>query len=106
VTLGLVDVRRMALGLKGAEELDHHGFPSFRVRGKIFATARDSPARLMIKLDSEDQHNFCAAHPDAIAPVPGYWGRKGATYVDLAQVDGAIVGDLLRLAWARVAPKR
>ena len=36
----------------------------------------------MVKLDGEDQRNFCGAYPDAIEPVPGYWGRKGATFVD------------------------
>ena len=32
------DVREIALALPDAIEQDHHGRPSFRVRGKIFAT--------------------------------------------------------------------
>jgi hypothetical protein len=33
--------RQLALALPEAVELDHHGRPSFRVAGKIFATQRD-----------------------------------------------------------------
>jgi hypothetical protein len=32
------EARAMALALPGATEQDHHGRPSFRVQGKIFAT--------------------------------------------------------------------
>jgi hypothetical protein len=35
------EARRMALALPESTEADHHGFPSFRVRGKIFATLPD-----------------------------------------------------------------
>jgi hypothetical protein len=98
--------RAMALALPEAVEMDHHGFPSFRVGGKIFATLRREPAKLMVKLDTEDQRNLAEGHPGIIAPVPGYWGRKGSTYVDYAEVDDELLASLLRLAWAGVAPKR
>lgn len=99
------EIRRFALALPGALEVDHHGFPSFRVAGKIFATLRADPPRLMVKLDLEDQHNFVEGHPDRITAVPGYWGRKGSTLVD-PQLDLATIETLLRLAWSRAAPKR
>jgi len=99
-------IRNLALCLPEAVEMDHHGFPSFRVAGKIFATLRAEPPRLMVKLDGEDQANLCAAHPRAIAPVPGYWGRKGSTFVDYEAIDEATARMLLRLAWTGVAPKR
>jgi hypothetical protein len=99
-------VRALALALPEAMEADHHGFPSFRVGGKIFATLRREPVRLMVKLDVEDQHNFCMAHPDLIAPAPGYWGRKGSTFVDYARAEPRLVESLLRLAWSGAAPKR
>ena len=99
------DVRRLALAMPEAIEADHHGFPSFRVRGKIFCTLRPETARLMVKLDSEDQLNFREAHPDAIAPVPGYWGRKGATFVECPELDEALIQTLLDIAWRKVAPK-
>ena len=104
--LGAEDVRRLALALPEAVEQDHHGMPSFRVAGKIFATLRDGPPRLMVKLDPEDQHNLCEAHPEAIEPVPGGWGRRGSTFVRYDVVDEDLAAMLLSLAWARVAPKR
>jgi hypothetical protein len=100
------DIRRLALALPGAEEMDHHGAPSFRIKGRIFCTVRAEPARLMVKLDPEDQYNLCAAHEPAMAPVPGYWGTKGATFVDLTQIDAALADMLLRLAFATVTPPR
>ena len=98
-------VRALALALPEAIEADHHGFPSSRVRSKIFSTLRPETSRLMVKLDVEDQHNFCAACPDAIAPVPGSWGRRGATFVDVSAVDETTIATLLDLAWRRIAPK-
>jgi len=99
-------IRAAALALPEAVEADHFGAPSFRVAGKIFATLRAEPPRLMVKLDLEDQHNFSEGHPGVIAPVPGYWGRKGATFVDYERIDGPLAETLLRLAWTGVAPKR
>ena len=99
-------VRALALALPEAMEADHHGFPSFGVKGKIFATLRSDPPRLMVKLDLEDQRNLAEAHPGVIMPVPGYWGRKGSTFVNFEQVDEATASMLLKLAWTGVAPKR
>ena len=101
------DVRRLALALPGAVEMDHHGSPSFRTGGKIFCTLREDGSRMMVKLAAEDQHNMCEAHPEVIEPVPGYWGRKGSTFVALHRIDGDLAETLLRLAWSNVAsPKR
>ena len=99
-------VRALALGCPEAVERDHHGFPSFRVAGKIFCTLRDGPPRLMVKLDPEDQRNLCDGYPGVISPVPGYWGRKGATFVDYEQASTPLLRSLLSLAWSGVAPKR
>ena len=98
-------IRALALALPEAAEVDHHGFPSGRVCGKIFCSWHAEPARLMVKLDPEDQRNLCEGHPDLIAPVPGYWGRKGSAFVDYARADDALLATLLRLAWTGVAPK-
>ncbi|MEO8926103.1 MAG: MmcQ/YjbR family DNA-binding protein [Caulobacteraceae bacterium] len=99
-------IRAIAWALPETVEADHHGNPSFRVGGKIFATLREDRPRVMVKLDPEDQHNFVAAHPGFIEPVPGYWGRKGATLVDTAAADEDLIATLIRLAWSRVTPKR
>ena len=93
------------MALPEAIEADHFGVRSFRVCGKIFATLRDEPTRLMVKLDPEDQHNLVEGRSDQIAAVPGYWGRKGSTFVDPAS-DLPFIEGLLRLAWSRAAPAR
>ncbi len=98
-------IRCLALDLPGAVEQDHHGFPSYRVAGRIFATVRADRARLMVKLDPEDQSNLCNAYPETIAPVAGYWGRKGSTFVAYDRIDEALAAMLLRLAWSGVSPK-
>jgi hypothetical protein len=61
---------------------------------------------MMVKLKAVHQHNFVESHPGQIEPVPGYWGRKGATYVEFAELDPGLVSTLLELAWAGVAPRR
>ena len=100
------DIRRIALGFPEAEEADHHGMPSFRVGGKIFATIHTSHPRMMAKLDPEDQHNLSEAHPGLVEPVPGSWGRKGSTFLWYERADEARVRLMLNLAWRGRAPKR
>ena len=60
----------------------------------------------MLKLDPEDQANLTADDPERIAAVPGYWGRKGSTFVRFETLSEARLTELMRLAWATVAPKR
>ncbi len=100
------EIRAMALALPEAIEADHHGAPSFRVAGKIFCTLREDRPRLMVKLTLEHQHNFVETYPHAIEPVPGYWGRKGSTFVEFSALDRTLIATLLDLAWAGVAPRR
>ena len=100
------DIRRLALALPEAVEADHHGMASFRVAGKIFSTIHVEHPRMMVKLDAEDQANLAAGHPGVVEPAPGYWGRKGSTFVWYEKADTALVEMLLALAWRNVAPKR
>jgi hypothetical protein len=100
------DIRRLALELPETEEADHHGMASFRVGGKILCTIQLDQPRMMVKLDAEDQHNLAEAHPGVVEPVPGYWGRKGSTFVRYEQADEALVRSLLWMAWTKVAPKK
>ena len=73
------DFRRIALSLKGTEESSHMGAPDFRVAGRIFATL--------------------AEKPDVFVPVPGGWGRMGATHIRLAQANEDVLAGALRTAW-------
>jgi hypothetical protein len=100
------DIRRLALALREAVEADHFGMPSFRVRGKIFCTLHQDPPRMMVKLDADDQRNLAEGHPGVVEPVPGYWGRKGSTFVAHELADQALIAGLLKMAWVNVAPAR
>ena len=106
MSVAVDDVRRLALALPEAAEADHHGIPSFRVGKKIFCTIHRDQPRLMVKLDPEDQANLASGHPGVVSAVPGYWGRKGSTFVAYAKAEAALVETLLRMAYANVVPAR
>jgi hypothetical protein len=106
VNVTVAEIRRLALAQPEAVEADHHGIASFRVAGKIFCTIHIEPLRLMVKLDPEDQANLTAGHPTIVSPVPGYWGRKGSTFVDYGLADAGVIETLIRMAYANVAPAR
>ncbi len=99
-------VRALALALPEAAEQDHHGRPSFRVRGKIFATLWPDERRAVLKLAIADQAALVALAPEAFALVPGAWGLQGSTRVDLGTVERSQFESALRAAWRQVAPKR
>ncbi len=79
------DFRRIALSLEGAEEGSHMGSVDFRVGGRIFATlAAQAQGYGNLMLTPEQQAVFVAEAPDVFIPVPGGWGRNGATHLKLA----------------------
>jgi len=89
-------------------EASHMGHPDFRARGKIFATFpnRDQKAG-MIKLTPEQQAVWIKDEPGMFEPVPGGWGRGGATLVKLKTAKTATVRRAMEDAWKNVtAPKK
>ena len=95
--------RRLALALPGTTEQDHHGRPSYRVRGKIFATVPD-----------DDHLNVMAAQADiqaAVGEEPGAceelrWGaRLRGVRVNLREISLSLLAELLADAWRIRAPK-
>jgi hypothetical protein len=100
----LAAARRVALALPEVTEEDHHGMPSFRVRGKIFATV-PGERHLRVMLDAELSRAAVRADPKALAEL--WWGKKlcGVT-VTLARVAGDRLEALLEEAWKQHAPKR
>ena len=93
------DLRRIALGMKGATESAHMGHPDFRANGRIFATLHSDDRCGMVKLTAEQQQEFLADHPAMFAPENGTWGRQGCTRVVLASAQAEIVGQAMTLAW-------
>jgi hypothetical protein len=96
--------RELALELPEAAEADHHGRPSFRVAGKIFATLWDE-THLNVMLDEPGVLTAVQSEPEACAEF--WWGKRlGAVQVDLDRSGVELVADLLADAWERKAPKR
>ena len=96
--------RQLALALPEAVEQDHHGFPSFRVGGKIFATLRDE-GFVNVMLDEAGVRTAVEADPDRCSEVR--WGKKlAAVRVDLARADADFLRGLLEDAWEGNAPAR
>jgi hypothetical protein len=101
----LDDVRRMAMALLGTTESPHHRYTSFRVRGRIYATASMEGGSLHVFVDEEDRDRMVVLHPDTYEKLG--WGRKIVglrVNLDKAQPDD--VRGLLRIAWQRKLGKR
>jgi hypothetical protein len=94
------DFRRIALSLEGTEESSHMGAADFRVGGRIFATlAHERKGFGNVMLMPEQQGDFVAELPEVFLPVPGGWGRNGATHIRLAEVTEDVLTGALRTAW-------
>jgi hypothetical protein len=98
--------RKMALGLPDAVEGAHHGTADFRVRNRIFATLGYPDKDFgMVKLTPEQQAMVVEAEPEIFHPVPGAWGKGGATNVRLARADATTLKSALKMAWQNIAAR-
>ena len=98
--------RKAALSLPETEEKPHFHLTSFRVKNKIFATIHTDKNYVMVKLSLIDQSVFCSYNKEVIFPVPGGWGRKGATFIDLKKIKPSMFKDALSTAWKTTAPAK
>ena len=96
---------QLALSFPQVEEQPHFDKRSFRIKKKIFATLSEKEQKAMVKLNLIDQSVFCAFDATIIYPVPGYWGKQGATFIDLKKVKKSMLKDALTVAWCNTAPK-
>jgi hypothetical protein len=102
--VSIEQARRLALALPEAVEQDHHGRPSFRVAGKIFATLWDE-SHMNVMLDEPGIRTAVHDRPDACAER--WWGKRlAAVAVDLECVDERLAAELLADAWEQKAPSR
>lgn len=97
-------VRKIALRFPEAVEQEHFGNPSFRVRGRIFATVPDD-THLNVMIDPFDVDAVVRAESESCAEL--LWGKEvRGVRVLLPRASPAMVEELLRVAWKRKAPKR
>jgi len=98
------EARAIALSMPEAVEQDHHGRPSFRVAGKIFATLWNED-RINVMLDEGGILTAVESAPDRCEQI--WWGKRlAAVGVTLSRVDPDFLRDLLSDAWEHKAPQR
>ncbi|HEX5936939.1 MAG TPA: MmcQ/YjbR family DNA-binding protein [Actinomycetota bacterium] len=101
----LEEARRFALSLPGTNEQAHFEKTSFRVGGKIFATAPPGGGHLHVFVDEDEVRASVADDPSTFEEL--HWGKKLAgVRIDLRSADRDTVLELLEESWRRRAPKR
>jgi hypothetical protein len=101
----LSQVREFALSLPEASEEPHFHYTSFRVRGKIFATAPPGGEYLHVFVTDDEREEALAEEPDFLEPL--LWGgRVVGLRVLLPAAKPEVINALLAKAWTRRAPKR
>lgn len=87
----------LALSLAGVTERDHHGRPSFRVAGRIFATLWDED-HMNVMLDEDGIRTAVQDSPNICQEV--WWGKRlRAVSVYLQRIEREALADLLADAW-------
>ena len=97
--VNIATFRKWALSFPNTTEEPHFQLSSFRVRKKIFATLWQKENRAMLKLSLIDQSVFCSYDNTIFFPVPGGWGKQGATFVELKKVRKDIFRNALKTAY-------
>ncbi len=96
--------KELALALAGASERPHFDRIALRTPRKSFATLAGEGSDINLMFDPDLRDFYCEHHSECFAPVPGGWGRMGATRCDLASVDEATLLSALKAAHALALP--
>jgi hypothetical protein len=99
-------IHKLALSYPETDAHPHFHRVAFRVKKKIFATLHAEKRLLMVKLTPADQSVFCLIDKQVLYPVPGGWGRSGATYIELKKAKLSLVKDVLQAAWLTTTPAK
>ena len=94
------DLRRIALSLQGTTEAPHFDRTAFRAK-RIYVTLAADEKTANFMFTPEEQEFKCMMAPEAFAPVPNAWGKRGATTAILSKLTIAELEDALRTAWRR-----
>jgi hypothetical protein len=99
------EVRHFCLTLPEAEELDHWGKPSFRIRNKIFVALREDGTSLIVKVSPEDKMIFTTMEPETYH-IPPTFSNMNFIIVQIDAVNPVELWGLIQKAWRSLAPKR
>jgi hypothetical protein len=106
VGLSAARARKLLLRFDDVSEAPHFDRVAFRTPRRIFATLAGDGRDVNFMFDPLAQESFCEMAPRALAPVPGAWGRVGATRCDLEKVDEATFLAAAEAAHARASEPR
>ena len=99
------DLRRIASSLEGTTEAPHFDRTAFRAK-RIYVTLAADEKTANFMFTPEQQEFKCMMAPEAFAPVPNAWGKRGATTAILSKLTIAELDDALRKAWRRAMAKK
>jgi hypothetical protein len=99
------DLRRFALGLEGTTEAPHFDRTAFKV-ARIYVTLAPDRKTANFMFTPEEQEFKCMLAPEAFAPVPNAWGKRGATTATLARLKVAELKSALETAYQHALPKK
>lgn len=97
--------KKLALSLADASEHPHMSRTAFKTPRKTFATLAGDGSDINLMFDPDTRDFYCEQAPNIFTPVPGGWGRMGATRCDLKRTDEATLLSALKAAHALAAPK-
>lgn len=104
----LDDLRDAALALPEVVEAPHFSVTSFRVNGRIVAqetTHRtDGTPHAIVNVDAGRAEILVEVRPDVFDWA--VWGSHRSLRVRLPQIEADELGELVRDAWLRLAPKK
>lgn len=111
--MSLLKLRKLALALPEAHEVEAWGAPTFRVKNKLFAMYSEPSDHhgggrpgVWVKAAPGNQQLMVSASPERFF-VPPYVGKSGWVGVWLDQKpDWKEVAELLRDSWRLIAPKK
>ncbi len=99
------DLRRLALALAGTIEAPHFNRAAFKV-ARIYVTLAADGRTANFKFTPDEQEFKCMMAPEALAPVPGGWGRQGWTTATLSAMSAPQLEDALATAWRHAVAKK
>jgi hypothetical protein len=91
--------------LQGTTEAPHFDRTAFRAK-RIYVTLAADEKTANFMFSPEEQEFKCMMAPEAFAPVPNAWGKRGATTAILSKLTIAELEDALRTAWRRAMSKK
>jgi len=99
------DLRRLALSLEGTTEAPHFDRTAFKV-ARIYVTLAPDGKTANFMFTPEEQEFKCLLAPEAFAPVPNAWGKRGATTATLGKLKVAELKSALETAYQHALPKK